>query len=819
MSEPGILPSPIPFGKYYLLERVNVGGMAEVYKAKAFGEEGFERILAVKKILASIAEDEAFINMFIDEAKITGRLNHPNICQVFDLGIADGSHFIAMEYIGGKDLKTIFERSRRLGERVSIPKICFEIMKINEGLSHAHEKKDVKGNPLEIVHRDISPQNVLISYEGEVKIIDFGIAKASGKTSQTQVGILKGKFSYMSPEQVRGLHVDNRSDIFSLGILMYELLTLERLFLGESDFDTLEKIRKVEMSPPSLYNPHIPQELEKICLKALAKSPEERFQSCAEFAEALETFMRSQGFYYSNKDLATYMKEAFSADIEFEAKKLDYYRSLNLKPIESGIEVTPPAPKRPSRGLSWGEEEMETQIFDREDEIMEADIVSSSARPTVEFDRWNDDGMPFADDPPRRAIHATEQVSAVNSKTHRVPANVTMTHRPKKSRVRVFTAIAVVLIGLAAIILWTMFRANKVLITTEPTSVEIWVNGGKVYDGETPYELSLPTGPAHLELKREGFETFVKQINVERGRGYTLKQNLNALDQTPANDNAAITKMMVKTDPPGATIEINGKSFPNPTPFTFENLGKGPFLVKISKEGYLPVERNLKTLDAAGLDLRLKPANFSMVIRSKPSRSKFLVYEKNGKSVLHRGTTPQTIKMLDSSKKYRVVVKRSDFESWEDVIEPGFEKESSVEATLSKKSDRDSKRDNVRDEKERKRAEIAAQRLKDKWEATERARKEKEKRDKEKRDKEKRDKEKTNKDEKPGVGYLYVQSNPVARVYIDGRDTGRYTPLLKFKISSGKKHRIKLVNAEYGLSKTYYVNVKAGAKKKLVNKK
>src|SRR5690554_6324474 len=197
MSEPGILPKPIPFGKYYLLERVNVGGMAEIFRAKAFGVEGFERLLAVKKILPSIAEDESFINMFIDEAKIAGQLNHPNIAQIFDLGKVDDSYFIALEFISGKDLKTSFERARRQGEKVSIPRICYIISKICEGLGYAHDKKDSQGQPLHIVHRDVSPQNIIVSYEGEVKVIDFGIAKAQGKTSQTQVGVLKGKFSYM----------------------------------------------------------------------------------------------------------------------------------------------------------------------------------------------------------------------------------------------------------------------------------------------------------------------------------------------------------------------------------------------------------------------------------------------------------------------------------------------------------------------------------------------------------------------------------------------------------------------------------------------
>ncbi|MFB6265415.1 MAG: serine/threonine protein kinase, partial [Bradymonadaceae bacterium] len=335
----GILSEPVPFGKYYLLERISVGGMAEIYKAKAFGVEGFERVLAVKKILSNIAEDESFIEMFVDEAKIAGQLNHPNIAQIYDLGKVDDAYYIALEYISGKDLKTIFERSRRVGESVDIPQICYVCKKVCEGLDHAHEKTNSQGEPLNIVHRDVSPQNILISYEGEVKIIDFGIAKAQGKTSQTQVGVLKGKFSYMSPEQVRGLQVDHRSDLFSLGIVLYEMLTLERLFLGESDFDTLEKIRKVEMSPPSLYNPNIPDQLEDIVLKALAKDPDDRFQSAAEMAQALERFMRDQDYYYGNKELGAFMKETFEDDLEFERQKLEYFRDLELEPPVQAGEV------------------------------------------------------------------------------------------------------------------------------------------------------------------------------------------------------------------------------------------------------------------------------------------------------------------------------------------------------------------------------------------------------------------------------------------------------------------------------------------------
>jgi eukaryotic-like serine/threonine-protein kinase len=234
---------PTTFGKYLLLERVNVGGMAEVFIAKAFGVEGFERILAIKKILPTMAEDEEFITMFIDEARISVQLNHANVVHIHELGKHDEAFFIAMEYVPGRDLRTMLERYRRRKEIMPTAQAVYVGSKICEGLDYAHRKKDARGQELHIIHRDVSPQNILCSYEGEVKIIDFGIAKAANRSQKTQAGILKGKFGYMSPEQVRGLPIDRRSDIFALGVILYEMLTGEKLFVGESDFSTLEKVR------------------------------------------------------------------------------------------------------------------------------------------------------------------------------------------------------------------------------------------------------------------------------------------------------------------------------------------------------------------------------------------------------------------------------------------------------------------------------------------------------------------------------------------------------------------------------------------------
>lgn len=388
---------PIPFGKYYLLERINVGGMAEVFKAKTVGVEGFERIVALKRILPSIAEDEEFITMFIDEAKIAVQLQHANIAQIFDLGKVDDSYFIALEYVNGRDLRAIFDELRKRGERMPVAQVCYFIMQLCEGLDYAHNKRDVQGRDLNLVHRDVSPQNVLLGYEGEVKLIDFGIAKAAGKASKTQAGILKGKFGYMSPEQVRGLPIDRRSDIFALGIVLYEMLTGERLFIGESDFSTLEKVRNVEIIPPSSFNAEIPDKLERIVLKALEKNVEDRYQNAIDLHDDLQLFMHSVGQFASRKDLSAWMKRSFAGDASgaalggepMDLEELEELEELEADPLsEVSAEMSGPATLNsknaagPKVGgdeeFGWDEEERETQIFDKDPAQLDREAQQAS---------------------------------------------------------------------------------------------------------------------------------------------------------------------------------------------------------------------------------------------------------------------------------------------------------------------------------------------------------------------------------------------------------------------------------------------------------
>ncbi|CAM3666010.1 protein kinase [Corallococcus sp. ZKHCc1 1396] len=341
---------PTFFGKYLLLERINVGGMAEVFIAKAFGVEGFERILAIKKILPTMAEDDEFITMFIDEARISVQLNHANIVHIHELGKHEDTYFIAMEYVAGRDVRTLLERYRRRKEIMPTAQAVFIVSKMCEGLDYAHRKKDARGQDLGIIHRDVSPQNILVSYEGETKIIDFGIAKAANRSQKTQAGILKGKFGYMSPEQVRGMPIDRRSDIFAVGVLLYEMLTGEKLFVGESDFSTLEKVRNADIPLPREFNPNISAGLEKVVLKALAREPEDRYQWASDLQEDLMRFLLAGDAIYSSKHLSSFMKEAFAEDMLREAEKMERYASVERPDqIEhSGVTVPPPAAPRPT---------------------------------------------------------------------------------------------------------------------------------------------------------------------------------------------------------------------------------------------------------------------------------------------------------------------------------------------------------------------------------------------------------------------------------------------------------------------------------------
>ncbi|HEY1695843.1 MAG TPA: serine/threonine-protein kinase [Polyangiaceae bacterium] len=295
------------FGRYEIVQRISMGGMAEVFLAR---HTPTGTLVALKRILPEISEDEEFIKMFEDEARIASRLEHPYIARCLDFGHVSGDWFIAFEYVAGKDLRALLDRCTRQGQHPPLWFVCYVFSRIAEGLAYAHARKDEGGAPVSIVHRDVSPQNIVVSFDGDVKLIDFGIAKAAGKLSRTQVGSIKGKFGYMSPEQVKGVEVDARADLFSMGICMWELLTLQRLFNAQNELLVIEKVRSLRVEPPSRYNPEVPAALDQVVLKCLAKDPDERYRAAKDIYRDLNHVAAGLGLA-SREQIAQYMRRAF----------------------------------------------------------------------------------------------------------------------------------------------------------------------------------------------------------------------------------------------------------------------------------------------------------------------------------------------------------------------------------------------------------------------------------------------------------------------------------------------------------------------------
>jgi serine/threonine protein kinase len=330
---------PAPFGKYELLGLIARGGMAEVYRARQKLER--ERILAIKCMRPQLAREARFVDMFIREGKLAMILRHPSIVETFDVGRTESRYFIVMEYIGGKDLTQVLRRCQEANQRIPVPHAIYIAARIAEGLHHAHTLASEDGRPLNIVNRDVSPSNVRLSYWGGVKMLDFGIAQALMKFT-SEIGVLKGKFSYMSPEQIRGMPVDARTDIFSAGIILHEMLTTEKLFRGDTEFALMEKVRKAEISPPSKFNRRVPPELDAIVARALARDVADRYQTAEAFAQDLDQLL--VGYRFDPGELRELIRGLFRSDYAREEEDMRAARtalSPGERPTTAPVNASP----------------------------------------------------------------------------------------------------------------------------------------------------------------------------------------------------------------------------------------------------------------------------------------------------------------------------------------------------------------------------------------------------------------------------------------------------------------------------------------------
>lgn len=362
------------FGRYQLIKRIGVGGMAEVFKAKQRGAAGFERLVAIKRVLPQIAEDREVIQMFVEEAKLAVQLTHPNIAQVFDLGEAEGHYFIAMEYVDGRSLKMLWDRWVDRGEPLSPEAVCYLVSQVAEALHYAHFAEDLLGRPMGIIHRDVSPQNILLSFGGEVKVIDFGLAKAETRASQTHDGVVKGKLAYLSPEQAHGLPIDRRTDLFALGVCAWEMLTGQRAFRRQDDRQTVLAIREGRIEPPSHHVP-VPAELERIVVRSLARDPEMRYRTALELREDLAVFAKAARFEFGQRDVQALMRTAFPERFDEQRSEDGAIELVKRKaPSAARGGPVPPPPLQPSLPVRATPPPMDTVIdvpreFDTHDEF------------------------------------------------------------------------------------------------------------------------------------------------------------------------------------------------------------------------------------------------------------------------------------------------------------------------------------------------------------------------------------------------------------------------------------------------------------------
>lgn len=303
-----------PYGQYVLVRKLAEGGMAEIFLSKLLGADGFERNVVIKRMLSNLSSIPDFVEMFRDEARLAARLSHPNIIQIHELGFIEGCYYICMEYLAGEDFSSTLRQAGKKRQYTPIPITLRVLVDAARGLHYAHDFTNEEGQPLHIVHRDISPSNLYVTYQGQVKVLDFGIAKAASRVVQTRTGVVKGKYIYMAPEQAQGKEVDRRADVFSLGVSLYESLTNVRPFARENDLAVLNALLQGDFQPPALLRRDIPPELNEVVLKALALRPEDRYATAADFADAIEHSVKGKVPLATHKELAEYLRSQFGEE-------------------------------------------------------------------------------------------------------------------------------------------------------------------------------------------------------------------------------------------------------------------------------------------------------------------------------------------------------------------------------------------------------------------------------------------------------------------------------------------------------------------------
>jgi len=660
---------PKKFGRYVLIDKLAVGGMAEIYKAKTYGVDGFEKLLAIKRILPHCSADAEFVTMLVDEAKLTVLLSHANIVQVYDLGKVEDDYYISMEFIQGTNLRELMKRVTDSEGKLPEELAVYIVSELGKGLDYAHRKADTNGEALNIVHRDINPQNCLISFEGEVKIVDFGIAKAAMNVSHTMAGVLKGKIAYMSPEQALGKPLDGRTDIYSAGLVLYEMLTGEKLFTGETQFEVLNKIRTTHVNTMDLPE-DIAGPLKAILAKSLAYNPKDRYSSAGDLHLELTKYLYSSYIDFSPRQLSALVRKYFTDDIKAAE--------------ERGPEID-----EKTRSLLIKTGSMDTLVSEE----------AAKDMPPPPTDGETDAAFETETTEPAPVV-APAQAEAVRRK------------KPKRGLSRALLAIAVVAAG--GYLAWgplglgdkvaNIFTGGEptpaeipppveppppefgsITVSSEPTNAKILLNGENTRK-TTPATLpKLALGTDYsIEVVKEHYEPYKKTVSLDSEDPVKLHTSLKILPDGV---------LSVVSEPPGAKIFLDGKDTEKVTPSKLEGLEiEKRYAIKLQKEGYIEWAGTVpvKDFDEVEINATLQAAPKapekpkapavkmgSLEVRSTPGNSQvYLNGSDTGK------VTPTQLEKLEIGKFYTIKLVKPGYKDWTKSVKLNSEAEKMV-ASLS----------------------------------------------------------------------------------------------------------------------------------------
>lgn len=619
------------FGKYVLLEKLAAGGMAEVYLAKSIGANGVSKFLAIKRILPQFSDNEEFIDMFKEEAKIAVNLNHGNVVSIYDFGVEKGQFFLVMEYVEGRNLRQIINELKKKTVHFSIEQVVYMIKEVAAGLDHAHRCIDGStGKPLNITHRDMSPQNIMVSFEGEVKIIDFGIAKAETQLEATKAGTLKGKFGYMSPEQAEGQPIDMRTDIFSLGIVLWELLANDRLFTSTSEAGILRKIRDCQIPPIRKVNPSVHPELERIVVKALAKDKNLRYQTSSALHRDLNRFINTQYPEFSPQDFSVFIKNTFSEIFTEQKRKLVEFAKVQVASKEETVTLQKlPATDEPSNfsaakntftatlpGQDTGAE-IEAQLagvslpLPSESNIVDLKTLKKDNFFNPETKYKGSLPLPPAPEPNSRESGVSSFPGGGNTITRGPNYSFqTQTRIPSQARSQfnlgswaIVIAFIFVGAGVAYNYLPRALEMNSkapsysLSVSSSPLGARIVVDDQDT-EKITPDKITLTEKRNYqLRLEKEGYKKYDTRVSITKDDSHFATLEQEAIRTGTSSEvrpgEPVMFKYTLQSNPSGAKIIINGVDRGLRTPYQIQMPESIPFHVQIFKEGYIPFEKSV----------------------------------------------------------------------------------------------------------------------------------------------------------------------------------------------------------------------------------